>query len=87
MNGRWPNLMDLETAAEYVSLSPRTLEEIVDDTSSTLRYVRLPVGGRTVRKRLLARANLDAWVEQGRQLALNSEDGRMEETLEWLKTQ
>lgn len=49
MNGRWPNLMDLKTAAEYVSLSPRTLEEIVADPSSMLSYVRLPVGGRTVR--------------------------------------
>jgi len=87
MSERWPNLMDLETAAEYVSLSPRTLEEIVADPSSSLWYVKLPVGARTVRKRLLARADLDAWVEQGRQLALNSEDGRMEETLEWLKTQ
>ena len=79
--------MNLETAAEYVSLSPRTLEEIVADPSSVLRYVKLPVGGRTVRKRLLAKADLDAWVEQGRQLALNSEDGRIEATLEWLKTQ
>ena len=87
MNGRWPSLMNLETAAEYVSLSPRTLEEIVADPSSSLWYVKLPVGARTVRKRLLARADLDAWVEQGRQLALNSEDGRIEETLEWLKTQ
>jgi len=41
--------MDLKTAAEYVSLSPRTLEEIVADPSSMLSYVRLPVGGRTVR--------------------------------------
>ena len=87
MNGRWPSLMTLDTAAEYVSLSPRTLEEIVADPSSVLRYVTLPVGGRTVRKRLLAKADLDAWVEQGRQLALNSEDGRIEATLEWLKTQ
>ena len=84
---RWPNLMDLKTAAEYVSLSSRTLEEIVADPSSMLSYVRLPVGGRTVRKRLLAKADLDAWVEQGRQLALNSEDVRIEATLEWLKTQ
>ena len=68
-------------------MSPRTLEEIVADPSSMLSYVRLPVGGRTVRKRLLAQADLDAWVEQGRQLALNSEDVRIEATLEWLKTQ
>ena len=87
MSGRWPSLMNLETAAEYVSLSPRTLEEIVADPSSMLSYVRLPVGGRTVGKRLLAKADLDAWVEQGRQLALNSEDVRIEATLEWLKTQ
>ena len=87
MNTRWPSLMNLETAAEYVSLSPRTLEEIVADPSSVLRYVKLPVGRRTVRKRLLARADLDAWVEQGRQLALNSEDGKIEATLQWLSTQ
>ena len=87
MNGRWPSLMDLKTAGIYLSLSPRTLEEIVADPSSVLRYVTLPVGGRTVRKRLLARVDLDVWVEQGRQLALNSEDGRIEATLEWLKTQ
>ena len=79
--------MNLKTAAEYVSLSPRTLEEIVADSSSVLHYVKLPVGGRTVRKRLLARADLDVWIEQGRQLALNSEDGKLEETLRWLKTQ
>jgi len=87
MNGRWPSLMNLDTAGKYLSLSPRTLEEIVADPSSVLRYVTLPVGGRTVRKRLLARADLDAWVEQGRQLALNSEDGKLEETLRWIKTQ
>ena len=79
--------MNLDTAAEYVSLAPRTLEEIVANPSSVLRYVKLPVGGRTVRKRLLARADLDAWVEQGRQLALNSEDGKIEATLQWLSTQ
>jgi len=87
MNTRWPSLMTLETAAEYVSLSPRTLEEIVADPSSSLWYVKLPVGARTVRKRLLARADLDAWVEQGRQLALNSEDAKIEATLQWLSTQ
>ena len=87
MNGRWPNLMNLETAAEYVSLAPRTLEEIVADPSSVLRYVKLPVGERTVRKRLLAKSDLDAWVEQGRQLALSSDDDRIEATLQWLKTQ
>jgi len=89
MNGLWPSLMDLETAGIYLSLSPRTLEEIVAEPSSPLRYVKLPKGadGRTVRKRLLARADLDLWVEQGRQLALNSEDGKIEETLEWIKTQ
>ncbi len=87
MNGRWPSLMDLETAGIYLSLSPRTLEEIVADPSSVLRYVKLPVGGRTVRKRLLARADLDIWIEQGRQLALQPADDRIEETLEWLKTQ
>ena len=84
MSERWPNLMDLETAAEYVSLSPRTLEEIVADPSSSLWYVKLPVGARTVRKRLLARADLDAWVEQGRQLALNSEGGKLEATIQWI---
>jgi len=87
MATRWPSLMDLGTAAEYVSLSPRTLEEIVADPSSMLRYVKLPVGGRTIRKRLLARADLDLWVEQGRHLALQSEDAKIEETLRWLKTQ
>ena len=79
--------MNLETAAEYVSLSPRTLEEIVADTSSTLRYVRLPVGGRTVRKRLLARADLDVWVEQGRQLALETEDDKLEAAIQWIRSQ
>ena len=87
MSGRWPNLMNLETAGEYLSLSPRTLEEIVDDPSSSLRYVKLPVGGRTVRKRLLARADLDAWIEEGRQLALQTEDGNIEAALQWLSTQ
>ncbi len=87
MNGRWPNLMNLETAAEYVSLSPRTLEEIVADPSSMLHYVKLPVGGRTVRKRLLARGDLDAWVEQGRKLALQTQDGKLEAALQWLTTQ
>ena len=84
MSGRWPSLMDLGTAAEYVSLSPRTLEEIVAEPSSMLNYVRLPVGGRTVRKRLLARADLDAWVEQGRHLALQSEDGKLEAAIQWI---
>lgn len=76
--------MNLETAGKYLSLSPRTLEEIVADPSSVLRYVRLPVGGRTVRKRLLARADLDLWVEEGRRLALNSEDGKLEEAIQWI---
>ena len=84
MNGRWPSLMNLDTAAEYVSLSPRTLEEIVADPSSMLHYVKLPVGGRTVRKRLLARADLDAWVEQGRHLALQTEDGKLEAAIQWI---
>ena len=79
--------MNLETAAEYVSLSPRTLEEIVADPVSSLRYVKLPVGGRTVRKRLLAKADLDSWIDEGRRLALNSEDGKIEATLKWLSTQ
>ena len=87
MNGRWPSLMTLDTAAEYVSLAPRTLEEIVADPSSTLRYVKLPVGGRTVRKRLLARGDLDAWVEQGRQLALQTEDGKLEAAIQWISSQ
>jgi len=87
MNGRWPNLMNLKTAAEYVSLSPRTLEEIVGDPSSSLWYVKLPVGARTVRKRLLARADLDAWVEQGRQLALQTEDGKLEAAIQWISSQ
>ena len=84
MNGRWPSLMNLDAAAEYVSLSPRTLEEIVADPSSMLHYVKLPVGGRTVRKRLLARADLDAWVEQGRHLALQTEDGKLEAAIQWI---
>lgn len=79
--------MNLETAAEYVSLSPRTLEEYVDEGLTPFKWVRLPVGGRTVRKRLLARADLDAWVEQGRQLALQTEDGKIEAALQWLTTQ
>lgn len=79
--------MNLETAAEYVCLSPRTLEEIVAEPSSSLRYVKLPVGGRILRKRLLARADLDAWIEEGRQLAMNSEDGNIEAALQWLGTQ
>ena len=84
MNGRWPSLMNLETAAEYVSLSPRTLEEYVDEGLTPLMWVRLPVGGRSVRKRLLARADLDLWVEEGRRLALNSEDGKLEEAIQWI---
>ena len=87
MNGLWPSLMDLEAAGKYLSLSPRTLEEIVADPSSVLRYVKLPVGGRTVRKRLLARADLDAWVEQGRQLALQTEDGKLEAAIQWISSQ
>ncbi len=87
MNGRWPSLLNLEAAGKYLSLSPRTLEEIVADPSSVLRYVKLPVGGRIVRKRLLARADLDLWVEEGRRLDLNSEDGKIEATLQWLSTQ
>ena len=87
MSKRWPSLMTLELAAEYVSLSPRTLEEIVDDPSSSLRYVKLPVGGRIVRKRLLARADLDAWIEEGRQLAMNSKDGKIEAAVRWLTVQ
>ncbi len=87
---RWPSLMNLETAGEYVSLSPRTLEEIVAEPSSPLRYVKLPRGvdGRTtVRKRLIARADLDAWVEQGRLLALQTEDGKIEAALQWISSQ
>ena len=87
MTGRWPSLMDLETAGIYLSLSPRTLEEIVADPSSMLSYVKLPVGGRTVRKRLLARADLDAWVEQGRQLAHQTEDGKLEAAIQWISSQ
>jgi len=84
VNTRWPSLMNLETAAEYVSLSPRTLEEIVADPSSVLRYVKLPVGRRTVRKRFLARADLDAWIEEGRCLALQSDDAKLEAAVQWI---
>ena len=87
MNGRWPSLMNLETAGKYLSLSPRTLEEIVADPSSVLRYVKLPVGRRIVRKRLLARADLDRWVDEGRRLAALSEDGKLEEAVRWLGSQ
>ena len=87
MNGRWPSLMNLETAAEYVSLSPRTLEEIVADPSSSLWYVKLPVGGRIVRKRLLARADLDAWIEEGRRLALQMNGDNIEAALQWISAQ
>jgi len=76
--------MNLDMAAEYVSLAPRTLEEIVADPSSVLRYVKLPVGRRIVRKRLLARADLDAWVEQGRHLALQTNDGKLEAAIQWI---
>ena len=79
--------MNQETAAEYVSLSARTLEEYVDEGLTPFKWVRLPVGGRTVRKRFLARADLDVWVEQGRQLALQTEDGKIEAALQWLTTQ
>jgi len=81
--------MNLETAAEYVSLSPRTLEEIVSEPSSPLRYVKLPKGadGHTIRKRLLARADLDRWVDEGRRLAALSEDGKLEEAVRWLGSQ
>jgi len=80
-------LMDLETAAEYVSLSPRTLEEYVDEGLVPFRWVKLPVGERTVRKRLLARSDLDAWIEEGRQLAMNSKDGKIEAAVRWLAVQ
>ena len=78
MNGRWPSLMNLETAGKYLSLSPRTLEEYVDEGLTPFKWVRLPVGGRTVRKRLLARADLDMWIEEGRRLAQSPDDARME---------
>ncbi len=78
MNGRWPSLMNLETAAEYVSLSPRTLEEYVDQGLAPFGWARLPISGRSVRKRLLARADLDAWIEEARTLAKRSDDVMME---------
>ena len=78
MNGRWPSLMNMDTAAEYVSLSPRTLEEYLDEGLTPFTWVRLPVGERTVRKRLLAKADLDVWIEEGRRLAQSPDDARME---------
>ena len=68
-------------------MSPRTLEEVVADPSSTLRYVKLPVGGRTIRKRLLAVADLDAWIEEGRRLALQTDDGKLEAAIQWISSQ
>ena len=64
MNGRWPSLMNLETAAEYVSLSPRTLEEYIDEGKVPFGWARLPLAeGRYVRKRLIAKADLDRWAD------------------------
>lgn len=85
MNGRWPSLMNLETAAEYVSLSPRTLEEYIDEGKVPFGWARLPLAeGRYVRKRLIAKADLDRWADEANRLALKNKHAIVEDLIKCL---
>ncbi|HWP34499.1 MAG TPA: hypothetical protein VNM66_02785 [Thermodesulfobacteriota bacterium] len=68
---RWPRLVDLEGAAEYLSVSPWTIKQWV--AAGVLRPISLPAVERQRRRRqglrrvLLDRLALDALVEASRE--------------------
>ena len=82
MNGHWPNLMTLERAAEYVSLSPRTLQDYIEEGRVPFSWTRLPLtDGAFVRKRLIAKIDLDCWVANASSLVLKDKHAIVEELL------
>ena len=85
MTGRWPRLMNLETAAEYISLSPRTLQEYIDEGKVPFAWTRLPLAeGRYVRKRLIAKADLDRWADEASHFVLKNKHAIVEELIKCL---
>jgi len=58
-----PRLLDLENAAKYLGVSGWTVRDLVD--AGLLQRIRLPLpGGGELRKILLDRHDLDAWIER-----------------------
>ena len=85
MNGYWPNLMTLERAAEYVSLSPRTLQDYIEEGRVPFSWTRLPLtDGAVVRKRLIAKIDLDCWVADASSLAPKNKHAIVEELIKCL---
>jgi hypothetical protein len=77
--------MDLKTAAEYVSLSPRTLQEYIEKGRAPFDWARLPLGnGQYVRKRLIAKSDLDRWVDEAKNLAPENKHAIVEKLIKCL---
>ena len=85
MTGRGPSLMDLKTAAEYISLSPITLQEYIDEGKVPFTWTRLPLAEeRYVRKRLIAKADLDRWADEASRFVLKNKHAIGEELFKCL---
>lgn len=59
--GLIPRLMDSPTAAHYLSISERSLRELV--TAGSIRRVEIPLGSADLRRVLFDRQQLDALVD------------------------
>jgi len=65
----WPRLLDIRSAALYLGVSTRTIEQWIAD--EILRPVQMPGMGRTLKLRrvLLDRQDLDVLIERQKQAA------------------
>jgi len=65
----WPRLLDIRSAALYLGVSTRTIEQWIAD--EILRPVQMPGMGRTLKLRrvLMDRQDLDVLIERQKQAA------------------
>ena len=66
---QWPRLLDIRSAAAYLSVSTRTIEQWIAD--EILRPVQMPGMGRTLKLRrvLMDRQDLDELIERQKKAA------------------